>query len=94
MKKNIILAVCLGIIGVLGKIILQDNFIYFVKMWLAVLVIGIAFFPFCYQIFKKFKLNIVLILVLFLIVKYGIKWYNFCRLEVKVCKEKMLTLIK
>ena len=55
MKKNIILEVCLGIIGVLGKIILQDNFIYFVKMWLAVLVIGIAFFPFCYQIFKKFK---------------------------------------
>lgn len=55
MKKNVKLIITLIIVNIFGKIILQDNFNYYFKIWITLICLGLVFFPIVMKIFKNFQ---------------------------------------
>ena len=54
-NKKILLALVIPVLLIIGKIILQADFIYFFKFWSILFIIGLISFPLTSIIFKKFK---------------------------------------
>lgn len=76
MKKNFIIVVIMIVILAIGFPVLDENYLYFVKMWFTLLCTGIIFLPISTIIFKKSEnIGWIFSKVLGIIIPATIIWY-------------------